>query len=919
MYSIGWLNNINKTDILPPLTVKKSVKQTEKWKIAVLDSFEHIGKMQFEENFKFWDYYRMVNGEMSYQELRQVLPQLRSINDLLDGAEIPAFLQHYDVLGAIIRDIVGKYVDMQDKFHVIDNSEVAQNEYMRMKDEEIQRGLMDIIQSNIELHLAKNGLTLDGKQFESPEEQQAYVQKIQQVVDQATPKDTEKASRAPFKNAGVRWGEATLEKDKEDMHMLDLEKENLRDKLLTGRCFREYRIGYDHYQAVNWSPKNTFFSKEVSTKFTQYGEYIGRLQPATPSEVIKKYGHEISTEKQRELLGGNENWKSFVGDGILSSTIEEGLKHNFNKPMWVPFNNFPDYNFYLGLQDELGIPMGTAHKLDENGVQRSFDRFLPKYNNRNSGSHDWIARVLRDDFTHRTDLCLETQVYFIAYELFGFLTYETESGLLVTEQVTEDILPELIKDKGIKQTYKVSIVDVIKSIKDLQPNTLKWMWKPVCYEGVKIQSGNLQEPLYLYCRPCENQIKGKGELDVLLPVAGYVGQALAPKIMPYQAGFNLCMNQIRNLLEKEVGIFFLLDVSLIPSEIDGWGDAQEALISMRNMANDISILPVQTSGDMQKNQNNFNQFTTHNLSHAGQVQYRIGLAMQYKQLAYEVVGSNPQAALNPTKYETAEGVRLGQESSHAQIAEIFQEFSDFNKEALTLHLAVAQYCQSNNKDISVIYTKSDQSIEFLKLYDPNFPLRRFGISPSKDGRKRKDLENFKQYMFQNNTIGNDLLEAAELMSCDSMSQALEIAKVSQMRRDQAGREQFEREQEAIKNKILMDDEVASKGHERKLIEIAEQNKGKVMVAGITAEGRAADNKADPAFIESIKQSTARGIKEAEIESKTVLAHEKIEATRKTSEDTFKIKMQELSLKAKELEMKNKKIEADKYIATVNKN
>jgi hypothetical protein len=30
-------------------------------------------------------------------------------------------------------------------------------------------------------------------------------------------------------------------------------------------------------------------------------------------------------------------------------------------------------------------------------------------------------------------------------------------------------------------------------------------------------------------------------------------------------------------------------------------------------------------------------------------------------------------------------------------------------------------------------------------------------------------------------------------------------------------------------------------------------------------------------------------------------------------------MQELSLKAKELELKNKKIDADKYVATVNKN
>ena len=42
----SWINNINKSDILPPLTAKKSIKKTEAWKKAVLDSFEHIGLVQ---------------------------------------------------------------------------------------------------------------------------------------------------------------------------------------------------------------------------------------------------------------------------------------------------------------------------------------------------------------------------------------------------------------------------------------------------------------------------------------------------------------------------------------------------------------------------------------------------------------------------------------------------------------------------------------------------------------------------------------------------------------------------------------------------------------------------------------------------------------------------------------------------------
>ena len=63
-------------------------------------------------------------------------------------------------------------------------------------------------------------------------------------------------------------------------------------------------------------------------------------------------------------------------------------------------------------------------------------------------------------------------------------------------------------------------------------------------EGLKVQSENLTEPLYLYCRPCEHQIKGDSEFDRWLPVAGYIGKSSAKKIEPYQAKYNLCMNQI---------------------------------------------------------------------------------------------------------------------------------------------------------------------------------------------------------------------------------------------------------------------------------------------------------------------------------------------------------------------------------------
>ena len=120
MYSPGWISNVNKSEVLPPLHVKKKVRESDKWKRAVLDSFEHIALEQFQENLRFYDYYRMVDGKISYQELSDAVPHLENMENLLDGVGIPTFLKHYDILGIIVNALVGKFVDMQYNFHFVD-------------------------------------------------------------------------------------------------------------------------------------------------------------------------------------------------------------------------------------------------------------------------------------------------------------------------------------------------------------------------------------------------------------------------------------------------------------------------------------------------------------------------------------------------------------------------------------------------------------------------------------------------------------------------------------------------------------------------------------------------------------------------------------------------------------------------------
>lgn len=917
MFSSGYLNNISKTDVLPPLHVPKKTKESKEWQQAILDSFEHIGIKQLNENLSFWDYYRMVDGKMAYQELREVIPHLDSFQDLLDGVGIPTFLRHYDIIGIIINALVNKYAEMQDKFHIVDVGEVAENEFLRFRNEEIQKVIQETIENEIQIHLAENGLSPDGKQFASEEEQQAFLQQLQQARAQYTPQDTLRDAQKSFKTIGVQWGEATLDKDKDLFKLEKLSVSEFRDYLLSGRCFREYKIGYDKYYPKTWSPKNTFFSKELDNHSPQKGQYIGRVHHYTPSEVIKEYGHLISTDLQKKILGGNEDWKTFISTGVASASIEESIKSNFSKPMRVPFDGYFDYNFALGIEDELSIPMGTQTLFHPDGTQTTHDRFLPRMLGSSAGRYSHFATVLRDDIgEQRKDLCQVTEVYFIAYDLFGYLTYENEFGRIVREEVTEDILPEFLKEKGIKKSFKQSISDIVE---DFEVNTLKWVYVPNTYEGVKIQCQNLDEPIYLYCKKMDHQIKGDSEFDRLLPVGGHIGRGIAEKIAPFQAKYNLCMNQIYNLLEKEIGMFFLLDTALIPSEYQGYGDAQEALVTIRNIAKDTGILPIATSGDNQKNQNNFNQFSVYDISYTQQISNRIQIAEFCQRKAYEQIGINPAQMAQPAKYQTAEGVKVSQEVSWLQTIHIFNEFNDSLKDTLELHLSVAQYAQANKKDISIYYTKSDASIQYLKLSDPEFPLRRIGLIPSEDNRKRKDLETFRTALLNMNTLGSDTLELAKLIASDSYSEVIEIARIERQNRDARAQQDQANQQALIQQKAEADnalqDRIDAKEDERQIREIEKD----IKVAEIMAAGRAADENADAASFNFIAQTADRALKENTIEQKARASANDLKLRERQHEDNVALKAEALKLKAQELQQRIQDRQSANYRATINKN
>ena len=906
-------------DDLPPMHVSKAQKRKAEWKEAVMDAFEVKAVRAFKENLQFLDFYRMCDGKITFQELSEVMPHLTDLQKLLDGVGVPSFLKHHDIMGVIINAFVGQYINFRDKFHVTDTGEIAQNEYLREKNREFNKQFEALILEEVKLGLAERGFNMDEqRQFNSQEEQQEYMMKLEAAKKEATPEDLVKKKGIPFKTAGVKWGEATLSKDRERFHIGRLEKEELKHYLISGRPFRHFRITHDSYELETWDSRGVFTSGEIETDLAQDGEYVGRLHMYTPSEVISKLGHKIPMNIQKKLLGDHKNWKSYSYDGYATGSIEEAVRNNFNRQETVPFSGFYDYNFSLALQDDLGIPMGVQTIMNKDGSTSERERFLPRiqgdYYNRNSG----YARLLRDDgFSTRKDLCQVTEVYFRAYDKLGWLTYIDEDGFPITEKVTEDILGDFLKENDIKQSFKHSLVDIVK---EFTPGEIKWTYVPVVYYGVKIQSPRLTKPLYIDVEEFEHQIYGDSDYDVKLPVAGYLGKGIAHKIEPYQAKYNLAMNQMYSLMEKELGMFLLMDIGMIPSEYDAYGDSEQAIIELREMAKKVGIMPVATGAEANSPKGVAGNMAMQNVSHAPQIQTRIEIAEYSRNKAFQVVGLKAGMVDQPNKYTTAEGVRVGQEASYAQVTDIYEDFNYYIRGCNELHLSVAQYCQSNKKDNSLYFTKSDASIEFLSLSDPNLPLRRLGIMPSETSSKRKQVETFRNYILNNNTIDTDTLEVAELLFSDEMSVILDTAKRATKRRMEKTMQENQARAASEREKIEALRESEELSFQREETSKEKDRETKIEVATINALGRAADKQSDAAAFEQIKLQSEKSKRDNEVSQHRIQNEvDNFRLKERKHDDEFQLKLKQLQLKGQELEERKQKRRSDENIAVINKN
>lgn len=859
----------------------QKVANNKKWAKETLDSYETLGRRQYYDNLRFLENYQMLNGRFIWHHYFEEEGYKDWLTLLNQEFEIPSTLRHYDIIGKIVNNLTEKLAEFPDIFRVeeIYESDDA-NEYVRTQTDLMHQFIKAKINEEIKNKLVAEGFDPDKMNFDSEEQAMQYFQEMQQAAQAMEPSKIQDYMETSWQSQGEIWGTHQLKLDKQRYRLHELERKEFGDMLITDRCFRHFYLTGEGYNQETWNPLNTFYHTSPDIDWTQDGDFVGRMFYLTKSDIINRYGWKMTTKHIKKLEELDKDWN---GDRDLSG---------FPYKVYAPFEDFKAYNQIV--QNTGWDPLNNIPIIGDDLI---------------------FALTNRMPFVDRsTGLYRVTEVYWKSQRKIGKVVYiDPETGQLTKDIVDENfVVPEGFTEKK-GDFYNGN---------DL--NTVYWTWVNEVWQGTKIcYAMGEEDAIYLDLGPTEFQFKGDyTPYDCKLPVCGRTfnnrnaqSMSFVDFAKPHQVGYNVCMNQLYQLMEKEIGKFMVWDSAFF-NTLKDWG-GEDSWEKVALIARELGHIFGDTSPQNMKGANPNNTLPRMiDMELASQMFSRAKLAEFFEQRLMAQLGISPQFISNVKATDTATGINTAVNQTQLNVQKYYTDFFEYKQRCLTMSLDMAQYVQSNKKDVTITYTESDASRAFLKLTGTDLLLRNMHVYVVNSQELLRQLEMIRQFFLSNNTAGTTALDLVEVITTNSPS-AIKIKLKESVERQEAMKQQ---EQQNIHQQMQLQSQIAEQKTELAREIAQDANQTKKDVAYIQTAGKKSSTPPPQAsFTPSPDEANQQAYQNQ-------IAGDKVSVQRQANEIKREKNIADMSAREKELEIKQKQLQAREKesrskveIAKVNKN
>ena len=546
-----------------------------------------------------------------------------------------------------------------------------------------------------------------------------------------------------YTSVAEKWANHVLTCQKAEFNLKEKSEDAFRDMLISGREF--YHIYEDNsklgFNIEVANPKNTWFLTTPDRKWIS--DPTGRAQGAYAAGTVQVM--ELS-----EIIESIPDLTKEEIDHLRSSLQDYGLinvrESNLGNPNAIPGIDSVTYDTFDPLVLQTRMIIESEMKENNDGLKD----FLGLTSNVSSFGYKYV--VVRS--------------YWISKKKIGKLIYLDELG---NEQ---SVL--------VDENYKSGTIPTQQS--------LEWGWINQWYQGTKIG------PDIYHVKPF-NLLNYCPIIGTTFEVNNTEAKSLVDLMKPFQVLYNVCMNQLYKLLEKEVGKVYLTSIRHIPVPKDG--DAQDALDIWEMEARNRGVVFIDDSPENLKSPSSFNQFRDIDLTRTQEIQSRYTLAQQLKNECWELVGMSRQRMGAITSSESATGVNTAVQQSYAQTEPLFVAHEYVMGQLYQAIIDAALYVEAKKPQSTLSYITNEGESAFVQVNGTDLKFRDLKVfltNRPEDKQMFDELRALSQAVIQN---GGSLYDVIELYSTKSMRAMKKVFKELRDRQLQVQDQQMQQQQMQI--------------------------------------------------------------------------------------------------------------------------
>ena len=682
--------------------------------------------------------------------------------------------------------------------------------------------------------------------------------------------DQVKDSIDSYTSIAEKWANHILTAQKAEFNTKEKSEDAFRDMLISAREF--YHIYEDNsklgFNIEVANPKTTWFLTTPDRKYIS--DPTGRVQGAYAAGTVQVM--ELS-----EIIESVPDITKDEIDHLRSSLQDYGLinvrESNLGNPNAIPGNDSIQYDTYDPLVLQTRMLIESEMKENNDGLRD----FLGLTSNVSSFGYKYVV----------------VRAYWISKKKIGKLIYLDEMG---NEQ-------SLLVDEH----YKSGTIPTQQS--------LEWGWINQWYQGTKIGPDIYHIKPYKLLNYCP--IIGQ-----VFEVKNTEAKSLVDLMKPFQVLYNVCMNQLYKLLEKEVGKVQLMSIRHIPIPKDG--DAQDALDIWEMEARNRGVVFVDDSPENLKAPSSFNQFTSLDLTRTQEIQSRYTLAQQLKNECWELIGMSRQRMGSVSASESATGTNTAITQSYSQTEPLFVAHEYVLGQLYQSIIDASLYVESQKPQSTISYITSQGESAFVQVNGSDLKFRDLKVyltNRPEDQKMFNELRGLSQAVIQN---GGSLSDIIELYSTDSVRQMKKVFTTLKSRQEELEITKLQQQQQQLDQQQQQADaqiQAAQQAQQEKMAHDDYQNEldriNKKEIALIAAESKGGlpdvDESGAPDVLEinklSLEQSKASReyqTKMADIQSKNTLASQKLQVEKEKLQVARENQANDLAIAKENAKGRNKK-------------